>query len=118
MELFEIRRVNETFTCDDVVIPRGTEVEILSIPVNDRFTMSGESVLVRVLDENLQERLGREVIIICKSLLSLSDKERRATIYKTLFRIKEKLEKMDSQEYFENIKGDLDFVIRQVKELG
>ena len=123
MELFEIRRVNETFTCNDVVIPQGTEVEILSIPVNDRFTKSGESILVRVLDKNLQERLGREVIIICKSLLPLSDLERQTIIYKTIFRIKEqiekieKIEKIESQEYFENIKDNLDFLIKQVKEL-
>ena len=118
MELFEIRKINETFTYNNVVIPQGTEVEILSIPVNDRFTMSGESVLVRVLDKNLQERLGREVIIICKSLLPLSDLERKTIIYKTIFRIKEQIEKMESQEYFENIKGNLDFLIKQVKELG
>lgn len=118
MELFEIRKINETFTYNDVVILRGTEVEILSIPVNDRFTISGESVLVRVIDKNLQERLGREVIIICKSLLPLSDLERKTTIYKTLFRIKEKIEKMEGQGYFENIKDNLDFLIKQVKELG
>ena len=118
MELFEIRRVNETFTCNDVVIPQGTEVEILSIPVNDRFTKSGESILVRVLDKNLQERLGREVIIICKSLLPLSDLERQTIIYKTIFRIKEQIEKMEGQGYFENIKDNLDFLIKQVKELG
>lgn len=118
MKLFEIRKINETFTYNNVVILRGTEVEILSIPVNDRFTISGESVLVRVIDKNLQERLGREVIIICKSLLSLSDSERKTTIYKTIFRIKEHIEKMESRGYFENIKDNLDFLIEQVKELG
>ena len=118
MELFEIRKTNETFNCDNIVIPRGTKVEILSIPVNDRFTISGESVLVRVLDKNLQERLGREVIIICKSLLPLSDLERKTTIYKTIYRIKEQIEEMEGQECFKNIKDNLDFILKQVKELG
>lgn len=118
MELFEIRKTNETFNCGDIVIPQGTEVEILSIPVNDRFTMSGESVLVRVLDKNLQERLGREVIIICKSLLPLNDLERKTTIYKTIYRIKEQIENMEGQECFITIKNNLDFLLNQVKELG
>lgn len=94
MTLFEKRKVKVNFDHDGVTIPEGTEVEILSIPAKDKYTASRERVMVRVLAEDLQKRLGSELILICKSLLLLNEDEKKKLVETLLHNLMMEVEEM------------------------